>query len=55
MFMYFEPLATKMAIATYHVMLFGCQMGGNEGDLLKSMEGVRPLCKCGINGYLKTF
>jgi len=31
MFMYFEPLTTtKKAIATCHVMLFGCRMG--EGD-----------------------
>jgi hypothetical protein len=32
-FMYFEPLATEKAIATYHVMLFGCRTGGDEGDL----------------------
>jgi hypothetical protein len=30
--MYFEPLATEKAIAAYHVMLFGCRTGGDEGD-----------------------
>ena len=33
--MYFEPLATEKAIATYHVMLFGCRTGGDEGDLVQ--------------------
>ena len=31
--MYFEPLTTEKAIATYHMMLFGCRTGGDEGDL----------------------
>ena len=34
--MYFEPLATEKAIATYHLMLFDCRTGGDEGDFISA-------------------
>jgi hypothetical protein len=44
MFMYFEPLATEKAIATYHVMLFRCRMGGDKGDLTCVSAIVLGMC-----------
>jgi hypothetical protein len=32
MFMYFEPFTAEKVIATSHIMLFGCQMGGDKND-----------------------
>jgi hypothetical protein len=40
--MYFEPSDTKKTVATYHVTLFGCGMGGDEGDFQLSFEVERP-------------